>query len=312
MSTPDNINLATLAPYFSDEHKAHEFVESLMWADGPVCPHCGSAERAYRLQGKTARPGLWKCGDCRKQFTVKIGTIFEDSHIPLTKWLLAIYLMCSSKKGISANQLSRSLSISYKSAWHLCHRVRLAMTKEPLLSKLGAGGGIVEMDETYVGGKKKNNFHRNRTKAAGKKTIVMTLIDRDGEARTFKVPNTKKGTLQGIAIPNVDGTAHIITDENVSYEGIEKHFGSHHTVNHSETFVRGIIFHTNFAESYHSLLKRSIIGTHHHISEKHMSRYLREREFHWNRRQATDGDRTVDAIKGAKGKRLMYRQPISS
>lgn len=308
------MNLAELAPYFSNETKAIEYVESLMWPDGAICPHCGGVEKVYKIAAnpeKRVRPGLWKCGHCRKQFTVKVGTIFEDSKLPLSKWLLAIYLMCSSKKGISANQLHRALGISYKAAWFLCHRIRLAMTQEPLLSKLGGDGGIVEIDETYVGGKRRNNLHRNKTAKAGKKIAVMTLIDREGEARTFKVPNTKKGTLQGIAIPNVDGTAHIITDEHLSYEGLDRHFASHHTVNHSETFVRGIIFHTNFAESYHSLLKRSIIGTHHHISEKHLHRYLREREFHWNRRKASNGQRTADAIKSARGKRLLYQEPAS-
>lgn len=307
-------NIAQLAPYIADEDKAREMFENIRWPEGPYCPHCGSVERVYKLTpkaGSKTRKGLYKCGECRKQFTVTVGTVFEGSRIPLGKWLYAIYLMCSSKKGVSAKQLQRELGVSYKASWFMCHRVRLAMAKEPLASKLGQDGGIVEIDETFVGGKKKNNLHRNRTKAAGKKIAVMTLIDRDGEARTFKVPNTRKGTLQAIAIPNIDSTAHIITDEHQGYTGIEKHFGSHHTVNHSETFVRGLIFHTNFAESYHSLLKRSIIGTHHHVSEKHLSRYLREREFHWNRRDATNGERTVDAIRGAAGKRLMYQRPTT-
>lgn len=309
------MSLVQLAPYFSNEDKAIEFVESLLWPDGPNCPHCGSVEKQYRIKAnpeRKVRAGLHKCGqkECRKQYTVKVGTIFEDSKIPLSKWLMAIALMCSRKKGISANQLHRELEISYKAAWFLCHRVRYAMTQEPLLGKLGSGGGIVEVDETYIGGKKKNNRHRRKPGSkACQKTIVMTLIERDGEARTFKIPNTKKGTLQAIVRPNVDGTATIMTDENPSYEGLDDHFAGHHAVNHSETFVRGLIIHTNFAESYHSLLKRSIFGAYHHISVKHMSRYLREREFHWNRRKATDGERTVDAIRGAAGKRLMYSQP---
>lgn len=309
------MNLAELAPYFSNENKAIELIESLIWPNGPVCPHCGSLNHAYRIkphkEGAKTRPGLWKCGDCRKQFTVKVGTIFEDSKIPMTKWLVAIYMMCSSKKGVSANQLHRALGLSYKSAWFMCHRVREAMKKEPLASKLGKDGGIVEIDETFIGGKARNNRHRRTTKRR-KKVAVMTLIDREGEARTFKIPNTKKGTLQSVAIPNIDGTAHIITDENMSYQGIDKHFASHHTVNHSETYVRALIFHTNFAESYHSLLKRGIVGSFHHVSEKHLPRYLREFEFRWNRRTATDGERTADAIRGTRGKRLIYRKPINS
>lgn len=303
------MNLADLAQHFSNENKAIEFIESLIWPDGPICPHCGGTEKAYRLKGKSTRPGLLKCGHCRRQFTVKVGTIFEDSKIPMTKWLLVIYLMCSSKKGISAKQIERSVGVSYKAAWFMCHRIRAAMTQEPLKGKLGAGGGVVEADETFVGGKLRNNFHRNK-KTAGKKTIVLTLIDRQGDARTFKVPNTWKGTLQSVVRPNVDGTATIITDENKSYVGLHKHFAGHLAINHSQTFVRGLI-HTNFAESYHSLLKRSIIGAHHHISEKHLPRYLREREFHWNRRNASDGERTVDAIKGFRGKRLMYQNPTA-
>ncbi len=298
------MNIAELAPYFSDESAAISFIESQMWPDGPVCPRCGGTDKIYRIAPnpeERVRYGLHKCGPCKRQFTVKVGTIFEGSNIPMTKWLIAIYMMCSSKKGVSANQLHRALGISYKASWFLCHRVRLAMAKEPLVGKLGAGGGIVEIDETFVGGKFRNNPHKGRKGRGTKgKVAVMTLIDREGEARTFRVPNTKKGTLQAVTIPNVDGTAHIITDEHASYKGLAKHFASHEVINHSKEYVRGVI-HTNFAESYHSLLKRSIMGTHHHLSVKHLPRYLREREFHWNRRHATDGERTVDAIKGAAG-----------
>lgn len=308
------MNFAELAPHFADEAKAIELIESIMWPDGAVCPHCGETSKLYKIKAnpeKRVRHGLWKCGGCKKQFTVKVGTIFEGSNIPMTKWLIAIYMMCSGKKGVSANELHRSLGIAYKSAWHMCHRIRLAMTKEPLATKLGGGGGMVEVDETYIGGKTRNNRHKNRTAKAGKKVAVMTLIDREGEARTFKVPNTKGGTLKAITIPNVDGSAHIITDEHRGYQGIDKHFASHHTVNHSETYVRALIFHTNFAESYHSLLKRGIVGTFHHVSEKHLPRYLREFEFRWNSRKVEDGERTLMAIKGAKGKRLLYKSPTA-
>ena len=300
------MNFAELAPHFSDEDKAIELIERLMWPEGAVCPHCRETEKQYRLTGKTTRKGLWKCGACRKQYTVKVGTIFEDSHIPLTKWLMVIYMMCSSKKGISAKQVQRSIGVSYKSAWHLCHRIRLAMTREPLAGLLGGPGRIVEVDETYIGGKAGNNRRRRKPT---KKMIVMTLIDREGEARTFHVPNARKGIMQSVVAPNVNGQATIVTDEHMSYTGLHKRFAGHLTIDHSKTFVRGLIIHTNFAESYHSLLKRAILGTHHHISEHHLSRYLREREFHWNRRKASDGDRLVDAIKGAKGKRLLYRSP---
>lgn len=304
------MNFADLAPYFSNEVKAIELIESIMWPEGPICPHCGSTEKQYALQakGKTktgARPGLRKCGDCRKQYTVKVGTIFEDSKIPMHKWLMVIYLMCSSKKGISASQIQRTIGVSYKAAWFMCHRIREAMGEEPLRGMLGTGGGIVEVDETYVGGKPKNNKRKKHIA----KVPVMTLVERGGEVRSFIVPNTSGQVLRTITRPVVDDTAHIMTDKHASYRGLDKHFASHQSVDHSKEYVRGII-HTNFAESYHSLLKRSIIGTHHHISTTHLARYLREREFHWNRRQATDGDRTVDAIRGAKGKRLMYQAPM--
>ena len=216
------MNFAELAPYFSDEAKAIEFIESLMWPDGAVCPHCEGRERLSRIKAnpeKRVRHGLWKCGPCRKQFTVKIGTIFEGSNIPMTKWLMAIYMMCTVKKGVSASQIERSLGISYKAAWFLCHRIREAMKRDPMRGLLGGDGGIVEIDETYVGGKARNNRHKNK-KTAGQKAIVMTLIDREGEARTFMVPNTKKATLQTIARPVVSGSAHIVTDEHLGYHGL--------------------------------------------------------------------------------------------
>lgn len=306
------MNLAQLAAIVADEAKAFAYVEAQRWPDGPTCPHCGACDRIYVLDGVKdkkgrVRHGLKKCGHCRKQFTVRVGSIFEDSPIPLGKWILATHLMCSSKKGISANQLKRELGVSYQTAWFLTHRVRLAMTQDPLRSLLGQGGGIVEIDETYVGGKPKNNLHRNKTRAAGKKVAVMTLIDREGDARQFVVPNTRKATLEAIAKPIVDKSATIMTDAYLSYEDLDQHFHAHHMVDHSRHFVRSVILHTNFAESYHSLLKRGIIGTFHHISEKHLPRYLKEFEFRWNSRHAGDGERTAAAIKATEGKRLTYR-----
>jgi len=307
------MNFADLAPYFADEERAIELVEGLMWPNGPVCPHCGGVDKAYRIKGKTARPGLLKCGHCRKQFTVRVGTIFESSHIPLTKWLIAIYMMCSSKKGVSANQLHRALGISYKAAWFLCHRIRYAMTQPPLVGKLS---GIVEADETYIGGRARGG---PRGRGAHNKAIVMALLERDGQVRTFPVPNIKRETLQSVIRLNVEDTAHIMTDSLASYlasyKGLGKHFASHDAVDHSKEYVRGMeyvrgIVHTNFAESYFSLLKRGILGTFHHVSEKHLPRYLREFEYRWNSRHATDGERTSEAIKMAANKRLMYRKPL--
>lgn len=310
------MNLAQLTAIISDEEKSIAFIEKQRWPNGPVCPKCGATDRINKLYGvkdKKGKPrlGLWKCYHCRSQFTVRKGTIFEESLIPLSKWILAIHLMCSSRKGVSANQLKRELGVSYQTAWFLCHRVRHAMSQQPLAGLLGANNGVVELDETYVGGKKRNNLHRNKTKAAGKKIAVMTLIDREGEARTFVVPNTKKATLQRIAQPIVDKSATIMTDSHLAYEGLDEHFRAHHTVDHSKQFVRAVILHTNFAESYHSLLKRGLIGTFHHVSEKHLPRYLTEFEFRWNSRGLQDGERTEKAIQAAAGKRLTLRKPLS-
>ncbi len=316
------MNLAELTPLAADEEKAFSLVESILWPNGAVCPHCGEDKRVNKLPPQRTKAskkhpegkpvyGLWKCYRCRKQFTVRVGTIFEDSHIPLGKWLLAIHSMCSSKKGISAAQLQRELGLTYKSAWHMCHRVRVAMTGKSIGGKLGGPGtsGIVEADETYVGGKLKNNMHKDKTEAAGKKHIVLTLVEREGRARTFVIPDTGRETLKFMPIYNVEGTAHIVTDGHQGYKGIARHFASHSSVDHNKEFVRGIV-HTNFAESYHSLLKRGIVGTFHHISEKHLPRYLREFEFRWNSRKETDGERTEAAIRGAEGKRLMYASPV--
>lgn len=303
-------SITDIAPLLCDESKAGEMIERLRWPGGPVCPHCDSADKIYETKGPNPDRKQWKCGACRKKFSVTTGSIFEGSHIPLGKWIYAIFIMCSSKKSVSANQLKRELGISYKSAWFLCHRIRHAMSDGPLAEMLGADGGIVEADETYVGGKHRNNRHKDRTDVAGKKTAVMTLVDREGDARTFVVPNTKKSTLQSIAIPNVDGSAHIVTDENPSYRGIAKHFASHHTVDHSKQYVRAMIFHTNIAESYHSLLKRGIVGAYHHVSAKHLPRYLAEYDYRWNTRKTTDGERTLRTIRQAEGRRLMYREPV--
>jgi transposase-like protein len=311
------MNLAEIAKVVADEKAATALVERIVWPTGPVCPHCGSV-KFYDLS-KT-RLGLRKCAEkeCRKQFTVRIGTIFEDSHIPLSKWLLAIHLMCSSKKGMSAKQLERELGISYKSAWFLCHRIRLAMAQPPLRGMLGGGSvnKVVEIDETYIGGKPENNLRKQaiakQARAAGlpnpfPKPIVMTLVERGGYVRSFPVPNATKETLQPIARMNISGTAHIVTDELRAYKGLSRSFRSHGTVTHSKKeFVRGVL-HVNFAESYHSLLKRGIVGTFHHISEKHLERYLREFEFRWNTRTFTDGERTEKAIRETKGKRLTYK-----
>lgn len=302
------IDLTEIMGRFGNEEAARDLIEKLRWPNGPACPHCGSRE-IYRLTAnansdKHGRKGLLKCAACRKQFTVTVGTIFEDSHIPLHKWLMAIYLICSSKKGMSANQLHRMLGITYKSAWFLGHRIRFAMTQSPIAEKLS---NIVEADETYVGGKASGK----RGRGAENKTKVFSLIQRDGDARSFTVENVKGKTLKNLIKENVVDTAHVMTDEFKAYNGLEKIVAEHSTVEHGrKEYVRGIV-HVNFAESYFSLLKRGILGTFHHVSEEHMPRYLSEFDYRWNRREEYDGELAVEAIRNSKGKRLMYRDSSS-
>ncbi len=247
--------ITDIARFLTDEAAAQQALADLRWPDGNVtCPLCEGGKKVYEVtytrKGKdgsevTSVRKQWKCGACRKKFSVTSKSIFEGAHIPVGKWIYAIFMMCSSKKGVSANQLSRELNLTYKSAWFMCHRVREAMLQEPLAGLLGTGpDAIVELDETYIGGKKKNNRHKDRTAAAGKKTAVMTLIDREGDVKTVKVPNVRKGLLQALARPIVDQSATIMTDAHLSYTGLSEHFHGHHTVDHSKTFVRGVIMHT--------------------------------------------------------------------
>lgn len=314
------MNLHELTAHVADEAKAFELAEKIVWPEGVVCPHCGNKgeKKIYALNGVKdkkgrVRLGLKKCAACRKQFTVRVGTIFENSHIPLGKWLIAIHMMCSSKKGVSANQLKRQLGLAYSSAWFMCHRVREAMTLPPMDRMLLGGGPvnpIVEIDETFVGGKAKNNLHAHHVRKP--KPIVMTLIERGGYVRTRVVSDRSAETLQGVAFPNVDHNAVVITDELNAYQGLRKGFKGHGVINKSKQgYVRGIL-HTNFAESYHSVLKRGILGTFHHVSEQHLHRYLREFELRWNTRTFTDGERTEKVVREIVGKRLVYRAPKRS
>lgn len=261
-----------------------------------------SLQAPKATSSRPVRKGVWKCRDCRKQFTITIGTVFAETHIPLNKWLYAIHLMCSSKKGVSALQLSRTLEITYKSAWFLAHRVRKAMEKEPMRAKLT---GTVEADETYVGGKGTGI----QGSPGSSKIAVFTLIQRDGEARSQVVDDVKAKTLKGIIRNEVEGTAHIMTDQMQSYHGLGREFASHGTVDHSaKEYVRGVI-HVNFSESFFSLFKRGIIGAFHHISRKHIQRYLEEFDFRWNHRKVSDSERMLEAVSGTEGKRLFYRAP---
>jgi len=296
-------------PIYSDANKAREHLEALHWPDGPVCPHCGNcdAERITKLAGKSTRPGVFKCKECSKPFTVTVGTIFEDSKIPLNKWLLAFRLLNGGKKGFSAHELHRALGITYKSAWFLCHRIREAMGHDG--SPLGGPDSVVEADETYVGGKAKNRATR---KPAPKKAVV-ALVERDGHARSFHVANVNAKTLRPLIVTNVSRDSHLMTDESGVYTRVGSEFNGHSTVNHSagEYVTTGGFKHSNTTENFFSIFKRGVIGTYHHMSEAHLARYCREFDFRYNTRKMTDAERTAEAIKGARGKRLMYRQPSS-
>ena len=293
------------------EDKARETLESILWPNGPVCPHCGALENLTRLQGKAHRIGVFQCNNCHDQFSVTVGTIFEDSHIPLRKWLMAFALLCSAKKGISALQIQRELELgSYRTAWHMAHRIRHAMSKEPLAGLLR---GTVEVDETYVGGKPRQKHGQPKLKKGRgtKKVAVLALVERGGNARAHKVERVDAKTLGKSIHENVDHRSTLMTDRFGSYaEAGSRFLGGHHTVDHGKgEYVRGDAS-TNEVESYFALLKRGVMGSFHHISKQHLDRYCDEFSFRWNHRKTTDSERTIEAIKGAEGKRLSYRDPI--
>ena len=294
-------------PIYHDDDKAREHLERLLWPDGPECPRCGiGAERITKLEGKSTRPGVYKCKDCRKPFSVTVGTIMERSHIPLSKWVMAAQLMASSKKGMSALQLQRMIGTNYETAWFLFHRLR-ECADDPKAGPLGGQNKVVEGDETYVGGKAKN-------KAFGpppKKHAVFALVEREGEVRSFHVANVNSKTLRPIIVKNASRKSALMTDESPIYPKIGDEFASHGTVNHSaDEYVRhGGYMHTNTVESFFAILKRGVYGTFHNVSEAHLGRYLSEFNFRYNTRKATDEERAAALLRGAKGKRLLYRQP---
>ena len=292
-------------PIFHDETKARQWLETRIWPDGPICPHCGEYEKITKLKGKQHRHGLYQCNSCRQQFTVTVGTLFERSKIPAHKWLLATYLLCASKKGMSTRQFSRMMGISVKSAWFMMHRIREAMRDNPDLGPLGGQNKIVEADETFVGGKAKN-------RAFGpppKKEAVFSLIERDGYVRSFHVPAVNAKTLRPILVTQVDRKSYLMTDEAGSYVRVGREFAGHGSVNHSiEEYVRGGFWHTNTVENYFSILKRGITGVYQHVSQKHLKRYLGEFDFRYNTRDRSDLERTGEAVAGAWGKRMTYRR----
>jgi transposase-like protein len=308
------------------ESQARKMLERIRWPDGrPICPHCGTIGEAKRMESdegsKTQlREGVLNCRACRKPFTVTVGTIFEGSHIPLAKWLLGFYLFASSKKGISALQLQRQLALgSYRTAWHMAHRIRHAMQNDPNPGKLS---GIVEADETFVGGKIRNPRRRFAKKIADvqrasqiewrdKRVPVAVLVSRDGQARARVMYKITSDNLRAFLKANVDASRSALhTDEHWGYEAPGREFaGGHHAVNHKRgEYARGSV-HSNTAESFNGLFKRSIQGAWHHVSAAHIQRYLDEQCFRWSHRKINDGERTVAALDRVGGVRLYYRTP---
>lgn len=291
-------NLTLNNPIFNDEDQARKFLEKTRWPDGPVCPHCGVIDEAHQLKGKAHRPGLYQCKACRKQFSVTVGTIFERSKVPLHKWLLATHLMTSSKKGYSAHQLHRNIGVTYKTAWFMAHRIREAMREPNRDDKMGGGdSGHIEADETFWGPNKK-------TKA---RMSILTLVERDGAARSFHVADVKANTLKPVLKKHLHWDTTLYTDGALMYR--HAGFKNHEWVDHSMgEYVRGGV-HTNSVEGYFGIMKRGLRGIYQHVSEKHLKRYLAEYDFRYTYRIKTgygDLDRTRMAILGAQGKRLTY------
>lgn len=300
-------------PEFHSEEAAFAHLEKIVWAGEPVCPHCGSLDRLTKVKAnpeKRVRVGLWRCGACKKQFRVTVGTVFEHIRLPLHKAMQAVYLMTSSKKGISAHQLHRILEITYKSTWFLAHRIREAM-RDGDLATFGGNGGIVEVDETFIGKlkgvDKKRAFHH--------KMKVLALVDRDsGKARTMVIENVKAETLMPIVLDNVAREARVMTDEHSGYRDMGKFFAGHGTTAHGRgqyVNLEDRSIHSNTVEGYFSIFKRGMKGIYQHCGEHHLHRYLAEYEFRYNNREklgCNDCDRSNAAMRGIVGKRLTYRR----
>lgn len=309
LPTPKELTLDQIQQRFADDETARAYVETLLWPNGPVCPHCknNKQDRIWKIAANPAkkiRAGLHRCAECGKEFTVTVGTIFEDSHIPLRKWLVAWYLVCSSKKGISSLQLQRILALgSYRTALFMTHRIRHAI-QDPVFSE--PLQGTVEVDETYVGGKKRGVG----SGSTSGKTPVVSLLERGGKVRSQVMPKVTGANLKQAIKDNVMICSEVHTDDNMKYRNMGPKF-SHHVVKHSaKEYVRregARLVTTNGVEGFFSILKRGVVGTFHHVSQKHLPLYLSEFDFRHNHRFVTDGERTVAALQKAPGKRLTYK-----
>ena len=290
-------------PIYHDADKAREHLEALLWADGPVCPHCQTRDRASKIKG--GRAGLYFCNVCRQQFTVTVGTVFERSKIPLNKWVLATHIMSASKTGVSAHQLHRMLDITYKSAWFLCHRVREAMgvtNKSPM----GGEGEQVQSDETYFGNtsKRAKGYKRGHSH---KMKVVALVEPKSGEARAFRVSKIDYIRVRKHVVANVDRKSTLVTDDANLYRYLGKEFDAHKRVNHSQgSYVNKEGFTTNQVENFFGVFKRCM-KAHIHIEDQHLQRYLSEVTFRYSNRKITDFERAEEALKGIEGKRLTYR-----
>lgn len=301
-------------PYFHDEQAAFDKLESIVWPDGPTCPKCGAVDRINRLEGVKdkkgrVRLGVWKCYHCRSQFTVRVGTVFEASHVPLHKWLQAVFLMVSSKKGISANQLSRTLEVTVKTGWFMAHRIREAM-RTGELSPMGGEGEIVEVDETFIGNdRSKKPKHTKKGRGYAHKYKVLTLVERGGRARSMVVDDLKAKTIVPILKANIDKESRVMTDEAGQYKYLKRDF-DHDFVRHGQgEYGRGEVT-TNTIEGFFSIFKRGMKGVYQHCSEKHLHRYLAEFDFRYNNRAAlevSDSDRFDTMLACITGKRLLLR-----
>lgn len=306
--TPQGLTLDRITRRFATDDAARAYLEGVRWPNGPVCPHCRNADpdRIYKLAEnaeRKIRPGLYECAPCRKQFTVTVGTVFEDSHIPLRKWLIAWYLLCSSKKGVSALYIQRALELgSYRSAWFMMHRIRYALRDQAFGDKLS---GVVEVDETYIGGRTRGTGHGYK----GNKVPVVSLVERGGRVRSHVVRKVTGISLASVLREQMHPTSVLITDELRGYRPIGRTFLDHQTVNHSKKEFSYGGAHTNTVEGYFANLKRGLDGVYHHVGQQYLGQYLAEFDFRYNERKVSDGSRTLTGLAKAEGKRMMLRKP---